>query len=95
MLILFAFLAQELDGNLVNQDNFPLPSLGPKLRMLGDDIYNGKGFHVIRGLDPSDYSVEDLAIIRLGVQAYIADQCGRQDHRGNMLGIHSHRSIDG
>ncbi|KAI0414843.1 hypothetical protein F5X98DRAFT_238574 [Xylaria grammica] len=79
------FKAQELDGNLVNQDNFPLPTLGPKLRTLGDDIYNGKGFHVVRGLDPSTYSVEDLAIIRLGVQTYIADQCGRQDHRGNML----------
>ncbi|KAJ2988169.1 hypothetical protein NUW58_g4120 [Xylaria curta] len=79
------FKAQELDGNLVNQDNFPLPTLGPKLRDLGQNIYSGRGFHVIRGLDPSDYSVEDLAIIRLGVQAYIADQCGRQDHRGNML----------
>ncbi|KAI1428220.1 hypothetical protein F5Y12DRAFT_45457 [Xylaria sp. FL1777] len=79
------FKAQELDGNQVNQDNFHLPNLGPKLRMLRDDIYNGKGFHVIRGLNPGDYCVEDLAIIRLGVQAYIADQCGRQDHRGNML----------
>ncbi|KAI0974524.1 hypothetical protein F4678DRAFT_470516 [Xylaria arbuscula] len=79
------FKAQELDGNLVNQDNFRLPSLGPKLRVLSEDIYNGRGFHIVRGLDPSDYSVEDLAIIRLGVQAYIADQCGRQDHRGNML----------
>ncbi|KAK5636528.1 hypothetical protein RRF57_012240 [Xylaria bambusicola] len=81
------FKARELDGNLVNQDNFLLPNLGPKLRKIGDDIYNGKGFHVIRGLEPGDYSVEDLAIIRLGVQVYIADQCGRQDHRGNMLGI--------
>ncbi|KAI1112450.1 hypothetical protein F5Y14DRAFT_421700 [Nemania sp. NC0429] len=79
------FKAQELDGNLVHQDNFPLPTLGPKLQAVADDIYNGKGFHVIRGLDPNDYSVEDLAIIQLGVQAYIADQCGRQDHRGNML----------
>ncbi|KAI1190656.1 hypothetical protein F5B17DRAFT_49775 [Nemania serpens] len=79
------FKAQELDGNLVHQDNFPLPTLGPKLRAVADDIYNGKGFHVIRGLDPNDYSVEDLAIIQLGIQAYIADQCGRQDHRGNML----------
>lgn len=79
------FKAQELDGNLVNEGNFPLPTLGPKLRALGADIYYGKGFHVIRGIDPRDYSVEDLAIIRLGVQAYIADQCGRQDHRGNML----------
>ncbi|KAI1734243.1 hypothetical protein F4680DRAFT_358627 [Xylaria scruposa] len=79
------FKALELDGNLVNQDNFPLPVLGPKLRALGEDIYSGKGFHVLRGLDSSDYSVEDLAIIRLGIQAYIAEQCGRQDHRGNML----------
>jgi hypothetical protein len=73
----------------VNQDNFPLPTLGPKLRVLADDIHNGKGFHVVRGLDPNDYSVEDLAIIQLGVQAYIADQCGRQDHRGNMLGTYT------
>ncbi|KAI3329435.1 Clavaminate synthase-like protein [Xylariaceae sp. AK1471] len=79
------FKAQELDGNQVNQDNFPLPTLGPKLQILGHDIHSGKGFHVIRGLDPDDFSVEDLTIIWLGVQAYIADQCGRQDHRGNML----------
>ncbi|KAI1127717.1 hypothetical protein F5Y10DRAFT_189744 [Nemania abortiva] len=79
------FKAKGLDGNLVKQDNFPLPTLAPKLRALANEIYNGKGFHVIRGLDPNDYSVEDLAIIQLGVQAYIADQCGRQDHRGNML----------
>ncbi|KAI2635549.1 hypothetical protein GGS21DRAFT_88065 [Xylaria nigripes] len=79
------FKAQELDGNLVNQDNFPLPTLAPKLRALGHDLYNGKGFHVIRGLDPNSYSVEDLVIIQLGIQSYIADQCGRQDHQGNML----------
>lgn len=86
-LCLFIYLAQELDGNQVNQDNFPLPTLGSKLESLGRDIYSGKGFHVIRGLDPEDYSVEDLTIIWLGVQAYIADQYGRQDHRGNMLGM--------
>ncbi|KAI0195969.1 hypothetical protein F4808DRAFT_325365 [Astrocystis sublimbata] len=79
------FKAQELDGNMVSQENFPLPTLGPKLQALGKNIYGGLGFHVIRGLDPREYSVEDLAIIRLGVQAYIAEQCGRQDHRGNML----------
>ncbi|KAI8623894.1 Clavaminate synthase-like protein [Xylariaceae sp. FL1651] len=83
------FKAQELDGNLVNEDNFPLPTLGPKLRSLAHDIYNGKGFHVVRGLNPDDYSVEDLTIIWLGIQTYIADQRGRQDHRGNMLGTYT------
>ncbi|KAI1828495.1 Clavaminate synthase-like protein [Xylaria intraflava] len=79
------FKAQELDGNLVNRENFHLPTLGPKLQALGYDLYNGKGFHVVRGLDPNSYAVEDLVIIQLGIQAYVADQRGRQDHRGNML----------
>ncbi|KAI1329625.1 Clavaminate synthase-like protein [Xylariaceae sp. FL0255] len=79
------FKALELDGTLVDQTNFPLPTLGSKLRGIGHDIYCGKGFHVIRGLEPQDHSVEDLTIIWLGIQAYIADLRGRQDHRGNML----------
>ncbi|KAI1640498.1 hypothetical protein F4809DRAFT_648025 [Biscogniauxia mediterranea] len=79
------FKAQELDGDLVNRDNFPLPTLGPKLDQLSQDIYGGRGFCVIRGIKPEDHSVEDLTIIWLGVQAYIADQRGCQDDRGNML----------
>ncbi|KAL2165507.1 hypothetical protein VTH06DRAFT_807 [Thermothelomyces fergusii] len=73
------------DGDLVNATNFPLPTLGPKLRELSDDVHNGKGFCVIRGIDPALYSVEDLTLIYLGVQSYIAEQRGRQDKRGNML----------
>ncbi|KAH9902203.1 Clavaminate synthase-like protein [Xylariomycetidae sp. FL2044] len=80
-----AFKALELDGDLVNRDNFPLPTLGPKLEQLGQDLYHGKGLFVIRGVKPDDHSVEDQTIIWLGIQAYIADQRGRQDHRGNML----------
>ncbi|RYO99811.1 hypothetical protein DL764_006704 [Monosporascus ibericus] len=53
---------------------------------LSQDVYNGNGFCVIRGINKDDYSVEDLTVIWLGIQAYIADQRGRQDHRGNMLG---------
>ncbi|CAJ2500997.1 Uu.00g038500.m01.CDS01 [Anthostomella pinea] len=79
------FNAQGLDGDLVNRDNFPLPTLGPKLEQLVRDIYEGQGFCVVRGINPNDYSVEDLTIIWLGVQAYIADQRGCQDDRGNML----------
>jgi hypothetical protein len=41
---------------------------------------------VIRGLNPANYSVEDLTLAYLGVQSYIAEQRGRQDKRGNMLG---------
>jgi hypothetical protein len=74
------------DGDLVEPANFPLPTLGPKLKALSGDVHSGKGFCVIRGIDPATYSVEDLTLAYLGVQSYIAEQRGRQDKRGNMLG---------
>ncbi|KAI1461645.1 Clavaminate synthase-like protein [Annulohypoxylon moriforme] len=79
------FKSLELDGGLVSRDNFPLPTLGSKLEELSQDLYNGMGLSVVRGINPDDYSVEDLTIVWLGIQAYIADQRGCQDHRGNML----------
>ncbi|KAI5466071.1 hypothetical protein BGZ63DRAFT_375231 [Mariannaea sp. PMI_226] len=74
-----------LDGDLVSRDNFPLPTLGPRLDKIRRDVYNGKGFGVIRGLDPQKYSVEDLTVLHLGIQSYIANRHGRQDKKGNML----------
>lgn len=78
--------ALDQDGDLVGPTNFPLPTLGPKLRELSRDVHSGKGFCVIRGLEPAAYSVEDLTLAYLGVQSYIAEQRGRQDERGNMIG---------
>ena len=56
-------------------------------------MYDGKGFCVVRGIDPNMYAVEDLTLVYLGVQSYIADRRGRQDKRGNMLGTSLHSSI--
>jgi hypothetical protein len=50
------------------------------------DLYEGKGFGVVRGLDPRKYCLEDLTILHLGIQGYIANKQGRQDKRGNMMG---------
>jgi hypothetical protein len=78
--------ALDQDGHLVGPPNFPLPTLGTELKALSDDVHNGRGFCVIRGIDPSSYSVEDLTLVYLGIGSYIAEQRGRQDKRGNMLG---------
>ena len=72
---------------MVSRDNFPLPTLGAKLDKASEDVHNGRGFCVLRGIKPEDFSVEDLTLIFLGVQSYIADQRGRQDSKGNMLGM--------
>ncbi|EGO52564.1 hypothetical protein NEUTE1DRAFT_91003 [Neurospora tetrasperma FGSC 2508] len=73
------------DGYLVEPNTFQLPTLGLKLRALGQDVHFGKGFSVIRGLDRAAFSVEDLTLAYMGLQSYIAEQRGRQDKRGNML----------
>ncbi|OAA68488.1 Taurine catabolism dioxygenase TauD/TfdA [Niveomyces insectorum RCEF 264] len=75
----------ELDGEQVSKDTFPLPVLGPKLDELSAEVYNGRGFCLVRGIKPEDYSVEDLMLVYLGIQGRIGDQRGRQDSRGNML----------
>ncbi|KAG5954977.1 hypothetical protein E4U58_007373, partial [Claviceps cyperi] len=62
-----------------------LPTLEGDLNILRYEIYDGKGFGLIRGLEPQRYSVEDLTTIYLGLQSYIADLQGRQDKKGNML----------
>ena len=70
----------------MSRNNFPLPQLGQKLERVRQDIHTGRGFGVIRGLDPQKYSVEDLTMLYLGIQSYIANRNGRQDRKGNMLG---------
>ncbi|CAF3551505.1 unnamed protein product [Fusarium graminearum] len=79
------FKALGLDGDCVSRDNFPLPTLQPLLDGVRQDVHQGKGFGVIRGLDPKKYSVEDLTVLYLGIQSYIASGHGRQDRKGNML----------
>lgn len=75
-----------LDGAHMSRDTFPLPNLCRELGKLALDLHQGRGFCLVRGIKPEDYSVEDLTLVHLGVQAHIAEQRGRQDSRGNMLG---------
>lgn len=75
-----------LDGSHVSADTFRLPTLGPRLVELSRDVHNGLGFAVIRGINPQDYSVEDLTLAYMGIASYVADKRGRQDKLGNMLG---------
>ncbi|CAK7198766.1 hypothetical protein SEUCBS139899_001430 [Sporothrix eucalyptigena] len=79
------FKALGLDGEYVSRDTFPLPLLAAKLDQLSAEVHNGRGFCLVRGINPNDYSIEDLTLVYLGVQAHIADQRGHQDNRGNML----------
>ncbi|KAK4223414.1 hypothetical protein QBC38DRAFT_51692 [Podospora fimiseda] len=86
-----SFLALELDGDAVSPDNFHLPTLGPCLSRLTTDLHAGKGFFVIRGLNPADFSDEDNLILFLGLSSYIGGVRGKQTNDGSMLG-HLHNA---
>ncbi|CAK7208173.1 hypothetical protein SBRCBS47491_000002 [Sporothrix bragantina] len=79
------FKGLELDGEQVSRDTFPLPQLGAKLDQLSAEVHNGRGFCLVRGVKPEEYSIEDLTLIYLGVQTHIADERAHQDNKGNML----------
>lgn len=55
--------------------------------MACDDVYDGRGFAIVRGLDVDQFSTGDMAIIYLGISSYIAERRGKQDHEGSMISI--------
>lgn len=80
-------------GSEVSAANFPLPTLAQKLLGAALDIHRGKGFAIVRGLDPKDFSAEDNLIAFLGISSYIGSKRGRQDEDGNMLSMLSFTSF--
>lgn len=82
-----------LYGNEVSPSSFPLPTLGPKLLRVAEDIHSGKGFAVVRGLNPNEFSPEDNVLVFLGISSYIGAQRGRQDEDGNMLSKQPPRGV--
>jgi len=70
----------------IRPSTFPLPSLKPLLDSVAEDIHLGQGIVIIRGLDPSKYSLEDNILIYAGIASYIGSTRGTQDEDGNILG---------
>jgi len=65
----------------VNQTTYPLPNLGPLLRERAKDLQTGRGFFVLRGLQPDKYTIEENIIIYAGISSYIGPVRGRQDNK--------------
>ncbi|KAL4747078.1 hypothetical protein BDW72DRAFT_183585 [Aspergillus terricola var. indicus] len=79
------FKGLDLDGPEVSADNFPLPTLGPKLRSFAGVIHSGPGFYVLQGLRLPGCSVEDRTLAFLGVSSYIGEQRAMQAGVMDML----------
>ncbi|KAF1986479.1 Clavaminate synthase-like protein [Aulographum hederae CBS 113979] len=74
-----------LDPGQVSRLTFPLPKLGNRLKAVSIELHKGRGFSVLRGLEPRKYSAFDNVLIYLGVTSYVAEKRGCQDSSGNMI----------
>jgi hypothetical protein len=69
----------------LTKDDFPLPTLGPCLREWQEEILNGRGFYVLRGLNTGDYTDEQVGTIFWAIGLYLG-RAVTQNPRGDLLG---------
>jgi len=69
----------------ISSQNFPLPTLGPVLLELSQELHQGRGFFVLRTIPVNSYSKEDNILIYAGISSYVAGTRGVQDKNGGVL----------
>ena len=69
----------------ISKEDFPLYKLGERLTNILDEIENGRGFKLIRGLPVEKLSEEDATIIYWGIGTYFGDSVA-QNMMGDLLG---------
>ena len=65
--------------------NFSLPTLGPALRAILQELLEGRGFILLRGLPVQSWSRERQALAYLGIGAWLGRFCS-QNAKGHLLG---------
>jgi hypothetical protein len=69
----------------IGRDEFPLPTLGPRLDALRQELLHGRGFVLLRGLPMERYALEDAAAIYWGIGAWFG-RPRSQNAKGHLLG---------
>ncbi len=77
--------ARGLDLADIRRDDFPLPTLGPVLERLCDDVINGRGFVLLRGMPVENRPIEASAVAYWGVGTYFGS-ARSQNAKGHLLG---------
>ncbi|KAL2191637.1 Clavaminate synthase-like protein [Thermothelomyces heterothallicus CBS 203.75] len=73
------------DAERVTRETFVLPTVQAQLARASLDVHEGRGFAIVRALDPQRYTAEENLTIFLGISNYIGEQRGVQDKMGSML----------
>lgn len=79
----------------IGRDDFPLPTLGPRLDAIVAELIDGRGFVRIRGIDRRTHSQAEMEVLFWGIGMHLGLPWA-QNHRGEVLGdvTDQRRSID-
>ncbi len=83
-----ALISSEQAGHEIaelNQDNFHLPTLGPRLKDIRKQLTDGCGFFLIKGFPAERYNQRQAALIFFGLGTYIGT-ARSQNAMGHILG---------
>lgn len=78
-------LENQPDISLINRNNFSLPVLGQRLRVLHDQLIHGVGFALIRSLPVDTWTRELSAAVFYGLGAHLG-HARPQNAKGHLLG---------
>lgn len=81
-----AFIDSGRDLLEIDQESFPLPSFGARLKQIREDILRGRGFVQMRGFPVDRYSRLEAAVAYMGVGAHLGDHMVSQNAKGHVLG---------
>ena len=69
----------------ITRQEFPLPSLGPKLESFRDEVVLGRGFYLIKGLPVERLGVEASVTAYWGFSLYWGTAVS-QNAKGHLIG---------
>jgi hypothetical protein len=69
----------------ISQNDFPLPTLRPRLRRILDEVLNGRGFVLLRGLPVEQWSKRRSATAFFGLGTHLGN-ARSQNAQGHVLG---------
>ena len=80
-----ALMASDTDLLDVDRESFRLPTLAKELDRIQDEVVDGRGFVLIRGLPVESYTIEEAALAYLGIGSYFGWAIP-QNAKGHVLG---------
>ncbi len=69
----------------ITRDHFPLPTLGPVLADITDDLIDGRGVALLRGLPVNGYTKDQISAMYWGIGTHVGEPWP-QNAKGHLLG---------